>query len=186
MDIDIAWMENNVLQRGLSEEERPALACIRKQTYTTGQTILEQGQPGGTLYILRSGVASVEDNQNGNRMRLADVAEGDCFGALTFLNGEPATAEVLAQQECEVYILSRDDFSELMRTQQHIAYAIFTYVLEHQTRVIAKMRDVLLPMLRKIKAKAESLPLFIKLFPIVFIILYVLAFFYISWKDFSY
>lgn len=186
MDIDVTWLENNVLLHKLNDEERSALTCFKKQTYTAGQTILTQGQPGGMLYILRNGVASVEDNPNGNRMRLADVSEGDCFGALTFLNGEPVSAEVLAQQECEVYVLSHDDFSELMRSHQNIAYAVFTYVLEHQTQVIAKMRDVLLPVLRKLKTKAEGLPLFIKLFPVIFIILYVLAFFYISWKDFSY
>ncbi len=186
MSIDIAWLEKNILKRKLTPDERTALKCMKVSTFTTGQTIISQGQPGGTLYLLRSGKASVEDNKDGNRMRLADVGEGDCFGALTFLNGEPTTAEVLAQQDCEVYSLAHDDFSDLMHSQQEIAYAIFTYMLEHQSRVINSMRDKLLPMLRKLKEKAESLPLFVKLFPVIFIILYILAFIYISWKDFSY
>lgn len=186
MSIDIAWLEKNVVMRTLSADERAALACVKTSNFTTGQAIIRQGQPGGTLYLLRSGKASVEDNQNGNRMRLADVAEGDCFGALTFLNGEPTTAEVLAHQDCEVYSLNHDDFSILMRDQQTIAYEIFTHILEHQSQVITNMRAEMLPVLRKLKEKADSLPLFIKLLPIVFIALYVLAFFYISWKDFSY
>ncbi|MES0371300.1 MAG: cyclic nucleotide-binding domain-containing protein [Mariprofundaceae bacterium] len=186
MSIDIDWLEKNVVKRALSSDERAALACVKVTTFTTGQAIITQGQPGGTLYLLRSGKASVEDNQNGNRMRLADVAEGDCFGALTFLNGEPTTAEVLAHQDCEVYSLDHDDFSTLMRDQQTMAYEIFTHILEHQTQVISNMRAELLPVLRKLKQKADSLPLFIKLLPVLFIITYVLAFFYISWKDFSY
>jgi len=186
MSVDIIWLEKEVLKRELTADERDALTCVEVNSFTTGQTIMTQGQPGGRLYLLRSGKASVEDNKNGNRMHLADVNEGECFGALTFLNGEPTTAEVLAQKNCEVYSLAHDDFSILMRDQQDIAYAIFTHMLEHQAQVIISLRTELLPMLRKLKEKAESLPLFIKLFPIIFIIAYVLAFFYISWKDFSY
>jgi len=186
MSIDIAWLEKHVLKRQLSADGRSALECIKTSSFTTGQTILSQGQSGGMLYILRSGKASVEDNKSGNRMHLADISEGDCFGALTFLNSEPVNADVLAQQPCEVYSLSHKDFSEFMHNQQDIAYAIFEYMLEHQSEVIRSLRGTLLPILRKLKEKAESLPLFIKLFPVVFVIIYILAFFYISWKDFSY
>jgi len=186
MSIDFAWLEKNVVMRKLSSDERTALSCVKVNTFTAGQAIITQGQPGGTLYLLRSGKASVEDNQNGNRMRLANVAEGDCFGALTFLNGDPTTAEVLAHQDCEVYSLDHDDFSILMRDQQKMAYEIFTHILKHQAQVITNMRAELLPVLRKLKEKADSLPLFIKLFPIVFIVAYIVAFFMISSKDFSY
>lgn len=186
MSIDFDWLEKNVVLRELSADERAALDCVKVSNFTTGQAIITQGQPGGTLYLLRSGKASVEDNQNGNRMRLADVVEGDCFGALTFLNGKPTTAEVLAHQDCEVYSLDHDDFSNLMRDQQKIAYEIFTHILEHQSQVITNMRAELLPVLRRLKEKADSLPLFIKLLPILFIIAYIVAFFMISSKDFSY
>jgi len=186
MAMDFDWLEKSIAKRKLTTDERAALECVQATTYTVGQTIMAQGQPGGTLYLLRSGKASVEDNQNGNRMHLADVVEGECFGALTFLNGEPAMAEVLAQQNCEVYSLAHDDFSGLMRDQQDIAYAIFTHMLEHQAHVIKSMREALLPVLWKLKKKAEGLPLFVKLFPLFFIIAYILAFFYISYKDFSY
>lgn len=186
MSIDFTWLEKTVVMRTLSADERAALKCMKISNFRTGQAIIRQGQPGGTLYLLHSGKASAEDNQNGNRMRLGDVVEGDCFGAITFLNGKPTTAEVLAHQDCEVYSLDHDDFSILMQDQQTIAYEIFTHILEHQSQIITEMRAEMFPILRKIKQKADSLPLVIKLLPIIFITLYVLAFFYISWKDFSY
>jgi hypothetical protein len=48
------------------------------------------------------------------------------------------------------------------------------------------MRRELVPMLRKFKEKANKLPLAVKLIPVVFTLIYVSAFIYISYKDFSY
>ena len=145
------------------------------------------GQRGGTLYLLRSGKVSAEDkNEDGERMLLTNLDAGDTFGVLTFLNGEPTMAEIIAQENCVVYSITHDDFSNLMRDNQAIAYAILIHMLEHQSKIITNMRSKLLPILWKLKKKAESLPLFIKLLPVIFIIIYTLAFFYISWKDFSY
>jgi len=187
MSIDWTWLEEKVLQRKLTEDERKALACLSEEQFAAGQKIITQGQPGGMLYILRSGRVGVEESDRyEGRINIANIEEGGIFGELTFLNNQPTTADVTASEDCVVYKLSHGDFSALMRTQQQLAYSVFTFILNHQSRVIQSMRLRLVPMLRQIKDKAAKLPLTIKLLPVIFILLYILAFFYISWKDFSY
>ncbi|MFQ5581299.1 MAG: cyclic nucleotide-binding domain-containing protein [Mariprofundaceae bacterium] len=187
MSIDMKWLEQQVLLRELASEERTALKCLQEEAFSAGQKIITEGQPGGMLYILRSGKASVEDsNRYEGRINIADVEEGALFGEMTFLNNQMATADVTASEDCVVYKLSHTDFSDLMREQQQLAYSIFTLILNHQSKVILSMKVRLMPMLRNLKKKAAKLPLAIKLLPVIFILLYILAFFYISWKDFSY
>ena len=187
MSVDIAWLEEKVLKRTLTSEERESLSCIQVKSYKAWDKIIEQNQPGGTLYIFRSGLADVEDN-NGkeDRVRIANIKEGTMFGELSFMSDETTTAEVIAKEACEVYQISRDDFSELMRNQQALAYTFMCRILNNQGKIIREMNSQMIPILRNLSKKANSLPLFVKLFPIFFIIAYILAFFYISYKDFSY
>ena len=186
MSIDIKWLEENVLKRTLTQEEREAIQCIQVKSYNTWDKIIEQNQPGGTLYVLRSGTADVEDNNGKDRVKIANIKEGTMFGLTSFMSDDNTTAEVTAKESCTVYELTKQDFCGLMRNHQNLAFTILNRVLNNQSKVIRAMNAQMIPILRNLAKKANSLPLFVKLFPIFFIIAYVLAFFYISWKDFSY
>ncbi len=186
MSIDIKWLEETILKRSVSEVEQKALQYLRERQYKTGDTIVEQGKPGGQLYILRSGKASVEDNDsNTGRIRIASVDAGAMFGELTFMNNHSTTAEVVAREDCIVYKLSRDDFSKLMH-ERELGFAIFTAMLENQANIIRTMNAQMVPVLQKLAKKAASLPTFVKIFALIFILVYLSAFIFISFKDFAY
>ncbi len=106
MSIDINWLEKIILSRALSSSEREAMSGLTLSTFKEGDTIISKGQEGGILYILRSGVAQVEDNLEGIRVRIAGLQEGTIFGEMSFLNNQKATAEVVALGDCVVYKLT--------------------------------------------------------------------------------
>ncbi|GAV19275.1 DNA-binding transcriptional dual regulator Crp [Mariprofundus micogutta] len=187
MSIDTAWLEKNILNRALSANEKQALSCVNTTTVAKGEKIITEGQPGGTLEIMYSGRAKVEDNNRyEGRITLAEIEAGTLFGELTFLNKKRRTADVTALEDCVVYTLTQDDFTSLMQNQHELAYAILAAIMERQTSVIMSQRVTLAPLLRTLKDKAKKLPLFIKLAPVIFILLYISGFLYISWKDFDY
>ncbi|MDX8390046.1 MAG: cyclic nucleotide-binding domain-containing protein [Mariprofundaceae bacterium] len=186
MSIDMQWLQDELFQQQFSEGEKEALTCLEEVTFERYETIIGQNKPGGTLYFLKSGSATVEDNNDGMRVKIADLSAGTILGELSFLNNQNTTAEVMASEQCVVYKLSRDNFSILMREQQDLAYALLSLMLASQNNIIKRMNGELLPILRSIKEKAQKLPLIIKLFPIIFIIVYCAAFFGISSKDFDY
>jgi CRP-like cAMP-binding protein len=126
---------------------------------------------------------NVEDNNRyEGRISLAKLEEGALFGELTFLNNRTATADVTALEDCVVYKLSQHDFSGFFHNQQQLAYQIFTIILEHQSSVIMSQRVTIAPMLRKLKNRAQKLPMFIKIAPVVFLIIYIVAFLLIPEK----
>ncbi|MDX8393217.1 MAG: cyclic nucleotide-binding domain-containing protein [Mariprofundales bacterium] len=179
-EVDFQWLEASFMDRALGAREREALSCLQIRIYSKGDHIIEQGQVGSTLYILYHGFASVEDNNDGDRVRLASMKPGAVFGEVTFMNEGKTIAEVIARGNCLVYTLSRDDFRNLMRDNDELAFTIFSGILDKQADKIRKMNTQLVPILRTIKRKAAQLPLVIKVVPLLFAALYFGSLIYLS------
>lgn len=187
MEINTSWLGESILKRELTPSEKDALSCMTVSSFSAGEKIISKGQSGGTLEIMYSGKAKVEDNNRyEGRVTLAEIEGGTIFGELSFLSNRHRTADVTALEDCVVYTLKQDDFTELLKTHHDLTCAILTAIMERQSSVIVSQSITLGPMLRNLKEKTKKLPMFIKVAPIVFIIAYIVAFLYISWKDFNY
>ena len=81
----------------LSESERAVLAeRIDVITVEAGTTMFHHGDPGGTLYVIRSGeVELFFKNDTGERITLETVAAGEFFGDISLLDGGPRTSAAL-------------------------------------------------------------------------------------------
>jgi len=186
MSINISWLEEKFFKRTLSESEKNTLSNLKEYKHRQSERIIEQGQPGGKLYIIYAGKLGVEVTKKGVRNHLLDVEEGGIVGEMSFLSDEKSKADVIAMENSVVYVLSKEDFETIMDSEHQLAYDIFQRILESTSHTILNLDYKLLPFLKVMGEKVKSIPLFIKILPVIFIILYVLAFFYISWKDFSY
>ena len=163
MSVDIAWLGNQILDRDLNEKESGLLATIISgKTYSSGETIISTGQEGGVLHIMRSGGADIEVcKDDEKRLKVAEVKEGGLFGELTFLNNNPATADVVATQDCVVYKLPREQLVSVMNEgEPQLAYLFFSSIVERQSGVILEQRVTLAPELRKQNNK--EMPMFAK------------------------
>lgn len=142
MAIDYSWLEDKVLVRKLNGEERGKLdRLLVEKNFAKNERILTQGQAGGVLYILRSGLAEISAECNGQVMKLATSREGALFGEITFLTDDSATATVTAVEDCVVYKLKRDDCSELMQSDPELVYAFMAYMLVHAGKVIRSRNE---------------------------------------------
>ncbi len=187
MSVDITWIESNALHTKLSAKERKALLPLTEVTFAKGETIIKQGDEGGALYIIKFGEVAVQDyNRYEGRLSFATLKEGDLLGELSFLNERRAAADVRAESDCVLYKLSKADMARLMKNEQGLAFAIMSAIVNHEAKLLGNMRRELVPMLRKFKEKAEGIPLTMKLIPVIFTLLYIGGFIYISFKDFSY
>ncbi len=154
MSIDFDWLGKEILDRDLGEDDRSALdAVMTTRDFAKGETIVSQGQPGGILYILRSGMADVETDVNGERLHIAGANEGALFGEMTFLTKEAASAHVTAKQDCVVYKVTRDGLSQLMADHQELVYALVAYMLFYSSKVIRDMNKKHISMLHYITGK---------------------------------
>ncbi|MCY7376803.1 MAG: mechanosensitive ion channel family protein [Pyrinomonadaceae bacterium] len=87
----------------LSDEETRQLAensLVR--VFAPGEKIVRQGQQGNSMFIIHRGAVTVEAKEEGVPKILRNLREGDFFGEMGLLTGEPRTATVVAQEETEV------------------------------------------------------------------------------------
>ncbi len=95
-----------------SAADRSALAeHLRPRHVSAGCTVVRQGEAPDGFYLIRGGVASVEQvSPDGDTRLLATLGPGDYFGELTLLNQAPRSATVRARTPLELYFLDSGHF----------------------------------------------------------------------------
>jgi CRP-like cAMP-binding protein len=61
------------------------------------------------------GTAAVLIAQNGTGVRVGVMRKGDCFGEFALLTGQPRSATVRAEHDCEVLEISKPVMAEVLR-----------------------------------------------------------------------
>jgi voltage-gated potassium channel len=105
---------------------------ISKILYTRlvqpGAAIVSAGQPGGAMYFIGSGEASVQVAPG----RRVELHEGDFFGEMALLEHRRHKHDVIAETLCRVFVLDSESLARLSRRHPEIARHI---------REIAKERE---------------------------------------------
>lgn len=101
----------------LSESERGLLAeRIDVITVEAGTTLFHHGDPGGTLYVIRSGeVELFFKNDTGERITLETVGAGEFFGDISLLDGGPRTSAALVKERLVALEVDRGDLEALIQ-----------------------------------------------------------------------
>ena len=111
MGCDVALLYGIEFFALLKEEDRQALAnVVDSISLNTGDTLFQAGEPGESLFVVRSG--SIElfiKDTVGQKIVLTIAAAGDLFGELSLLDSGPRTATAVALSETDLLVLDRDD-----------------------------------------------------------------------------
>ncbi len=101
--------ETPELFSGMSREEfENCLSEFEIRYFRDGETVVEEGSPGESMYLIRSGRAKVTAHLLGRLVVLATLEPGDVFGEVAFLTGRPRTASVAAEGPLEVFEIIKE------------------------------------------------------------------------------
>jgi hypothetical protein len=110
------------LFRGFSNEELVAvIRGLRLLTYAPGMIIVTEGQPGESLFVLAAGMARAFVKSPGGRsVQVRELMEGDFFGEISILTGNPRSATITAASRCELLELDRATLDSIAAAHPHV------------------------------------------------------------------
>ena len=128
----------------LTAEERKALGGhVRLAPFVRGEAMTRQGAQAHWLYVITRGAAEVRVSIDGNLSeRLATLAEGDFFGEMGMMTGEPRSATVIALTDVECYRVDKNSFDEILRSRPEIAESISEVLARRRVELDAVREDL--------------------------------------------
>ncbi len=96
-----------------------ALLLVRRVT-KVGEVIVREGDPGDSMFIVSTGEVRATILRDGRQAPVASMRDGDFFGEMAVLSGEPRTATVTAVKSTELLELSREHLSEICARHPHV------------------------------------------------------------------
>lgn len=120
------------LLRALDENQLATLASAsRRVTFSAGEALVQQGDAAGPLYVIARGRVRVDvAPEGGAPVTVAERGEGDHFGELSVLTGEPRSATVIAEVETTVVEVDHDAFAEVLQADPTVAERLARTVAE--------------------------------------------------------
>jgi hypothetical protein len=92
----------------LADDERDAIISeMEVETHDEGSVIINEGDPGTSMYVIASGAVKVYTRGTAGTLYLAQLGEGDFFGEVSVLTGKPRTATITAAQRTELLRLDK-------------------------------------------------------------------------------
>ena len=110
-----------------------------------GEPVIEEGTHGESMFILLRGTAQVSVTKNESLIRVGVLREGDCFGEMSLLTGEPRTATVRAEKDCEVLEISKPVMGDLLRTSPQCLNQLSALLATRKLETEGLVRDAMQP-----------------------------------------
>ena len=114
------------LFRSFNREDTKRLAAsVTQQSLKKGEALFRKGSEGNALYIIKEGsIKIVLPGKEGDEVILAIFSDGDFLGEMALLDGMPRSADAVALQASEVYVLSRGDFLAFLKENENAVQSI--------------------------------------------------------------
>ena len=110
----------------LSDEQMGILVSgARLQLYAAGETLVRQGDRDASLFVIRNGHVRVEKvRSNASPLRLDAFGPGEIFGEMSLLTGEPRSACVVAESDCEVVVVDKEAMAAVLESDTSLLEAM--------------------------------------------------------------
>jgi len=140
-EVASAHLRASQLFEALSDADLTALVERgRLQRFHRGQKILQQGTTGDSLFVILSGVASLEfQRPDGSIIPLGTLGRGDFIGEGSMLTGEPRRATIVAESPIMALEMNKDALQPILEKSPQIAEQLSQALAERTRRYKAQI-----------------------------------------------
>jgi CRP-like cAMP-binding protein len=128
----------------LGQEELAYVAALSvERHYDRGDPILLEGEMGGALHYVRSGLVKVyKTSPGGKEQVLRLIAAGNTFNDVPALDGGPNPASAAAMEPSIIYFIRRAELHKLIVARPEVAAAIVQTLASALRHLVALVEDL--------------------------------------------
>jgi len=110
------------------------LGLLLVRNVARGAAIFKAGDTGDSLCLIESGRVRISmADEDGKHLVLTELAQGDFFGEIALIDGQPRSADAVAIEDVRLAVLSRHDFLGFVRGDPAVAMEMISAV-SHRLR----------------------------------------------------
>ena len=87
---------------------------VHERTFMPDEVVFHERQPGIGMYIVKEGLISITKTANGEKVKIAELGEGEFFGEMSLLEDFPRSAQATAVVKTELLGVFRPDLFDLL------------------------------------------------------------------------
>ena len=128
------------LFRLMKAEEILAIGNILvSKEYSAGSRVFAQGEPGNTMYIIRSGEIAILVERNDKPIEVARFGPTNFFGEIALFDRLERTGSATVLQDARLWEFHRDSFAELMSREPYVGIKIMFRIIQDLGRRLRAM-----------------------------------------------
>lgn len=121
------FLKNAPLFSRLTDEERQVIAAhMHLQRFHQGDVLFEQGAPATAMYVVRSGLLRLINVEDGRI--IANLGPANLAGETDMILGLPYEVRGEAATDLDVWVLSRNDWLDIIETHPLIAIKVGSFL----------------------------------------------------------
>jgi CRP/FNR family cyclic AMP-dependent transcriptional regulator len=111
---------------GLSELQLDLLSTgSSRRTYAKGRTLVAEGEPSQSLFVLLSGRAKVQrSDSEGKEVIIAVIGPGEFIGEMSLIDDEPRSASVITLESCEFLSIRKESFRQILMQSTEVCMGV--------------------------------------------------------------
>jgi CRP/FNR family transcriptional regulator, cyclic AMP receptor protein len=130
-----------------SAEESALLAAAPTKTVDRGQLVLDQNVQLKAIFLIQEGAVRVERREGDQTVPLAVLEAGEFFGEMSFVDGEPTSARVIADARTQLRVIDEATVNGLIKKDPAFAgrlYRSIASILAERLRLTSMHLDTLI------------------------------------------
>ena len=97
------------------------LPRVHLRTCIEGELVVRKGEIGREFFLIKAGTAEVVAQADGRTESVCELGPGDYFGEIALLQDCPRTATVRCLSSCELLVIDKSDFLDLVANNELFA-----------------------------------------------------------------
>ena len=108
-----------------AEEEEALLSAAPRKSFERNQLVLDQGVRQRMIFLIDQGAVRIELTDEGETFPLAILGAGEFFGEMSFVDGAPTSARVVAEEPTRLRMIDEANVDKLTDSDPSFAGRLY-------------------------------------------------------------